>query len=337
MILSEGRLREKPAVFRAMTGLDREEFDALAQDVVPSIAAAVTAEQDRRRGRQRHRSAGGGHPFSLSFREQLLLVVVWLRVYPTSPVLGFLFGISHPTVLRTIARVLPILEQAGRDTMRLPGHGERGRRSQRALPDLLAAIPELAVIVDTFEQRVQRPRDQEAADRHYSGKKKQHTLKSQVAIDADSGKVVDVPDSVCGPTSDLRVLQASGLLDRLDPDVGVLGRPGLRRDGGPPPDRPGVHATSQATRAPTPTRGCRLQHRVCRRTDRRRAYHRPDATLSGARATGSPSSTGPHRPRPGRRRPRQPTTGSPIRSAHMRLTATAGRGQLALLPYCAHL
>ena len=223
MILSEGRLREKPAVFRAMTGLNREEFDALAQDVVPSIAAAVTAEQDRRRGRQRHRSAGGGHPFSLSFREQLLLVVVWLRVYPTSPVLGFLFGISHPTVLRTIARVLPILEQAGRDTMRLPGHGERGRRSQRALPDLLAAIPELAVIVDTFEQRVQRPRDQEAADRHYSGKKKQHTLKSQVAIDADSGKVVDVPDSVCGPTSDLRVLQASGLLDRLDPDVGVLG------------------------------------------------------------------------------------------------------------------
>jgi DDE superfamily endonuclease/Helix-turn-helix of DDE superfamily endonuclease len=190
---------------------------------VPSIAAAVTAEQDRRRGRQRQRSAGGGHPFSLSLREQLLLVVVWLRVYPTSPVLGFLFGVSHPTVLRTIARVLPILEQAGRDTMRLPGHGERGRRSQRALPDLLAAIPELTVIVDTFEQRVQRPRDQEAADRHYSGKKKQHTLKSQVAIDADSGKVVDVPASVCGPTSDLRVLNASGLLDRLDPDVGVLG------------------------------------------------------------------------------------------------------------------
>ena len=136
---------------------------------------------------------------------------------------GFLFGISHPTVLRTIARVLPILEQAGRDTMRLPGHGQRGRRSRRNLPDLLAAIPELTVIVDTFEQRVQRPRDQEEADRHYSGKKKQHTLKSQVAIDAESGQVVDVPDSVCGPTSDLTVLKASGLLDRLDPDVGVLG------------------------------------------------------------------------------------------------------------------
>ena len=223
MILSEGRLREKPAVFRAMTGLHIVEFEALAQDVVPSIAAAVTAEQERRRGRPRQRGAGGGHPFSLTLREQLLLVIVWLRVYPTSPVLGFLFGISHPTVLRTIARVLPILEQAGRDTMRLPGHGERGRRSRQQLPEVLAAIPDLAVIVDSFEQRVQRPRDQEEADRHYSGKKKQHTLKSQVAINAGSGKVVDVPESVCGPTSDLTLLKASGLIERLGPDIGVLG------------------------------------------------------------------------------------------------------------------
>jgi DDE superfamily endonuclease/Helix-turn-helix of DDE superfamily endonuclease len=223
MILSEARLREVPAAFRGMTGLQIAEFDALAQDVVPSIAAAVTAEHDQRRGRARQRAAGGGHPFSLSLREQLLLVVVWLRVYPTSPVLGFLFGISHPTVLRTIARVLPILEQAGRDTMRLPGHGERGRRSRRSLNDLLVAIPDLTVIVDRFEQRVQRPRDQEEADRYYSGKKQPPTLKSQVAIDGDTGKVVDVSESVCGPTAELTLLKASGLLDRVGPDVGVLG------------------------------------------------------------------------------------------------------------------
>jgi hypothetical protein len=223
MILSEGRLREVPAAFRAMTGLSSEEFDALARDVVPPIAAAVAAGRDRRRGRQARRAAGGGHPFALSLREQLLLVVVWLRVYPTSPVLGFLFGVGHQTVLRTIALVLPILEQAGRDTMRLPGHGQRGRRSRRGLPALLAAIPELAVIIDTFEQRVQRPRDRGDADRYYSGKKKQHTLKTQIAADRRTGKIVDVPDSVCGPTSDLALLKASGLLDRLAPDVGALG------------------------------------------------------------------------------------------------------------------
>src|SRR3954451_13673776 len=159
MILSEGRLREKPAVFRAMTGMSWEEFDGVARGVVPLVTREAAAEPARRRRGKRRRAAGGGHPFALSFRAQLLLTGVWLRVYPTSPVLGFLFGISHPTVLRTIARVLPILEQAGRDTMRLPGHGERGRRSRRSLNDLLVAIPDLTVIVDSFEQRVQRPRD----------------------------------------------------------------------------------------------------------------------------------------------------------------------------------
>jgi hypothetical protein len=223
MILSEARLREKPGVFRAMTGLDVEEFDGLARDLVPTVAAEAAAAPDRRRRRKRRRAAGGGHPFALSFRTQLLLTVIWLRQYPTSPVLGFLFGISHPTVLRTLARVLPVLEQAGRDTMRLPGHGERGRRSRRTLNDLLVAIPDLTVIVDSFEQRVQRPRDQEEADRYYSGKKKQHTRKSQIAIDGETGKVVDVSESVCGPTADLTLLKASGLLDRVDPDVGVLG------------------------------------------------------------------------------------------------------------------
>lgn len=110
MILSEARLREVPSAFRAMTGMSVDEFTALARDIVPSVASA---EATRRSRRKRQRAVGGGHPFTLSFRAQLLLVVVWLRVYPTSPVLGFLFGISHPTVLRTIARVLPILEQPG--------------------------------------------------------------------------------------------------------------------------------------------------------------------------------------------------------------------------------
>ena len=44
-----------------------------------------------------------------------------------------------------------------------------------------AETPALAVLVDTFEQPVQRPKDRAEADTYYSGKKKRHTLKSQVA------------------------------------------------------------------------------------------------------------------------------------------------------------
>jgi len=54
--------------------------------------------------------------------------------------------------------------------------------------------------VDTFEQRVQRPAGQEEQQRWYSGKKKGHTIKSQVAVEEETGRIVDVGDSVPGPT-----------------------------------------------------------------------------------------------------------------------------------------
>jgi DDE superfamily endonuclease len=127
--------------------------------------------------------------------------------------------VSDSTVSRVIGRVLPLLEQAGRDTMRLPDPGKKHRRT---LDALLAALPEVVVIIDRFEQRVQRPRDRQAADALYSGKKKQHTLKSQLAVDED-GRIVDVAASVRGPTADLTLLAQSGLLERLPPGVGGMG------------------------------------------------------------------------------------------------------------------
>ncbi len=59
------------------------------------------------------------------------------------------------TVGRYIRHVLPVLEKAGQASMRLP---DPGRKRRRKLPDLVKAIPELAVVVDTFEQAVQRPK-----------------------------------------------------------------------------------------------------------------------------------------------------------------------------------
>lgn len=146
--------------------------------------------------------------------------MVWLRVYPTHEVLGYLFGISDSTVSRIIQRVLPLLEQAGRDTMRMP---DPGRKRRRSLDELLHDTPELAVVIDTFEQKIQRPKDPNERDTFYSGKKKTHTLKSQIAVDEDTGAVVDVSDSVPGPTADIKVLEQSGLLKRLPEGVGGIG------------------------------------------------------------------------------------------------------------------
>jgi hypothetical protein len=206
-----------PQVFRSMTGLSVTEFDTVVADILPAYATQHIARLSRP---VRRRAVGAGHPFGLRVRDQILLTVIWLRIYPTNEVLGYLLGVSDSTVSRVIHRVVPLLEQAGRDTMRMP---DPGRKHRRELPDLLRETPQLAVIIDSFEQRVQRPKDRVEADWYYSGKKKAHTLKSQVAVDESTGEIVDVSVSVRGPMADLALLKASHLGERLPEGVGMIG------------------------------------------------------------------------------------------------------------------
>lgn len=208
-------LRKHPAVFRHLTGLTVAVFDELAAEVIPAVEAAHREKLDRP---DRRRAIGGGDDFDLATVDQLLLTVVWLRQYPTNEVLGFLFGVSDSTASRARARCLPVLERAGKDTMRMPDPGAPRRKR---LPALLAGTPGLAVVIDSFEQRTHRPKRSQRA--YYSGKKKAHTLKSQVAVDEESGRFVGVSDSAPGPWADIKLLKKSRLLRRLPEGVGGIG------------------------------------------------------------------------------------------------------------------
>jgi hypothetical protein len=215
MIARLDHLRAHPAVSAHLTGVTVGVFDDLAAEVVPAVEAARRKALDRP---DRRRAIGGGDAFDLSTADQVLLTVIWLRQYPTNEVLGFLFGVSDSTASRARTRCLPALERAGRDTMRMPDPGAARRKR---LPALLAGTPGLAVVIDSFEQRTHRPKRRQRA--YYSGKKKAHTLKSQVAVDEASGRVVDVSDSVPGPWADIKLLAKSRLLKRLPKGVGGIG------------------------------------------------------------------------------------------------------------------
>jgi len=215
MIARLAHLRNHPRVFGHLTGLTVAAFDELAAQVAPAVEAAHRKKLDRP---DRRRAIGGGDAFDLATADQLLLTVVWLRQYPTNEVLGFLSGVSDPTASRARARCLPALERAGKDTMRMPDPGAARRKR---LPALLADTPGLAVVVDSFEQRTQRPRRRQRA--YYSGKKKAHTPKSQVGVDEGSGRFVDVSDSVPGRWADIKLLRRSRLMRRLPAGVGGIG------------------------------------------------------------------------------------------------------------------
>lgn len=210
-------LKKHGSVFVKMTGLRPREFDALLEEILPRFAET---ERHRLSRTERQRAIGGGDKADLSERDQILLTVIWLRLYPTHDVLGFLFGVSQPTVGRYIRHVLPVLEKAGQASMRLP---DPGRQRRRKLPDLVKDIPELAVVVDTLEQAVQRPKQPAERPSWYSGKKRTHTLKTQVTVDENTGWFVDVSDTVEGRSSDITILRQSGLLTRLPPDIACMG------------------------------------------------------------------------------------------------------------------
>jgi hypothetical protein len=251
------RLRKHSAVFRSLTGLTPDVFDALVADVLPALADADFARHDRP---ERGRADGGGRTPGLEPADRILLAVVWLRVYPTYAVLGYLFGVSESAARRLAGWSLPVLAAAGNDTMRMP---DPGRHRRRDLPAVLRHTPGLAVLVDSFEQPTHRPKRRQRA--YYSGKKKRHTLKSQVGVEEETGRVVHVPPTVPGPTADFKLLGRSRLLGRLPTGDGLIGDKAYIGAG---ELRPGVACTTPRRKPrgqPRPAADVRYNRAVSRR------------------------------------------------------------------------
>src|SRR6476660_4653611 len=135
MILRYAHLSRHPEVFHAMTGLTVAALDELVADLLP---ACVTAKQQRLTRPNRRRAIGGGRHDHLCWTKQILLTVIWLRTYPTKEVLAYLSGVSDSTISRVLARMVPLREAAGKDTMRMP---DPGRKRRRQLDDLLHDTP----------------------------------------------------------------------------------------------------------------------------------------------------------------------------------------------------
>jgi len=209
-------LTRSPTVFRAVIGITVAEYRQIVAELAEPYAVAKRA---RRARPDRRRAPGGGRRFTLSLADQVLLTIIWLRQYPTFPVLGYLFGLADRPASRIVARLLPLSEAAGRDSMRLPDPGPYHRRD---LPLLLLNTPGLLVVVDTFEQRVQRPADHAEQRQWYSGKQQAHTTNVPVGVAAATGQIVDVADSVPWPTAAISVRKNSGLCGRLPPGTGLM-------------------------------------------------------------------------------------------------------------------
>lgn len=181
----------------------------------------------------RRRAPGAGRPATCSLETQLAMTLVWLRVYPTFAVLAFLFGLHESNAWRNVQETLQTLQSMADFPFEKPA---KERKTLRSLEAVMDAFPDVVLVIDAKEQRTQRPKSDKDNDRqkpYYSGKKKAHTLKNQVAVQP-GGKIGAVSASVPGGANhDLRLLRDSRLLDNLSEGEAAMmdkGYDGITKD-----------------------------------------------------------------------------------------------------------
>ncbi|GGM53015.1 hypothetical protein GCM10008956_31290 [Deinococcus arenae] len=159
-----------------------------------------------------------GRPTALHVSEQLLLTLEFWRAYRTFAHLGHDWNIHETTVQRTVERVETALIQSG--AFRLPGR--KSLKEEENVCQILA--------VDAAETPCERPTSKQR--RWYSGKKKRHTLKTQVVINVSTRMILCVATAF-GSMHDLTLFRRSGL--RIHPETALIsdaGYQGIRRHHG---------------------------------------------------------------------------------------------------------
>lgn len=221
-MLTYTTLKDRPRNFLAATGLTVDEFEKL----LPAFQAAYEKRypQDRTQaGQPRQRRVGGGRKGALAAdADKLLFILVYQKTNPLQSMHGLEFNLSQPQANEWIHRLLPVLQDALRELGHAP---ERDASRVAASPLVLESAPELAI--DGTERRRQRPKDPTQQPQHYSGKKKAHTDKNIVLVNAQTGKVVYLGPTVRGKTHDKKAADEAHIVyppnATLDKDTGFQG------------------------------------------------------------------------------------------------------------------
>jgi hypothetical protein len=238
-MITYNKLTRRPAAARSLIGMSLPAYDKLYEEFEAAHAQRLQAMSQTRRTRQpRQRAVGAGRRYTYSLRDRLLMTLFWLRVYTTYAVMGFLFDLDPTNVEDNVKDVLATLECMSSFASERPAAERNKLRSVAAVMD---AFPDVRLVIDAKEQRIQRPQPgkddegqpQDRQKPYYSGKKKTHTLKNQVAV-APDGRIEAVSASVPGgATHDLTLLRQTQLLTQLaEGEAAMLdkGYDGIRND-----------------------------------------------------------------------------------------------------------
>lgn len=206
---------------RALFGLEPAALSELLAAALPILLERRLAQQQAKPGRRR--GPGGGRRRKLPPYQEVLLTLLYLRHNVSHAVCGAMFGVSADISENRFHEVVTVLRDVC-PAERFDAQKKWTKREPSWHPDTLDQV-----LVDSFETPVSRPSLPDKQRKFYSGKKKRHTIKSQIVTDA-RGEVLCVEAGRPGPTSDKTLYEGSAAAGQYPQaarraDLGYVGVP----------------------------------------------------------------------------------------------------------------
>lgn len=184
------------SVLRSLSGLRIKQFVELHQKFdIELVNRKIDAKVERQR------VPGDGRKDTLQNSEGMLFfILLYLKVYPTMELVGFLFEVAKSQACTWVKTFQPVLEAVLGKTHDLP------KRKISAMEEFIELFPNVKkVVVAGTERPRTRPKNREQQRLYYSGKKKRHTLKNTIVVDPKRKKVLILTPTMHGSVHDKRV------------------------------------------------------------------------------------------------------------------------------------
>lgn len=196
MSLTYSKIAQRPTTFLRMCGITVAQFNQILPTISELWALEIIGKYKR-----------PGRPYDLSIEDMMLMLLLYYRSYTTQMFIGYLFDLDAGRV----CRIIRILEPLFANVMAISKTRHLSEEEIRHM------------IVDATEQPIERPvRGQK---KWYSGKKKRHTVKTEVRI-TNRGRIVKVSKSVPGSVHDFALFKEEEPTPQdshLFVDLGYLG------------------------------------------------------------------------------------------------------------------
>lgn len=182
MSLSYEKLSQTPVNFLQLVGLSVEQFKEVVKKVRPEWEKLEKQKQCE------------GRPSNLdTLADKVLCVLIYYRTYMTHTFLGYLVNLHNSNICRLLKKLEPLLAK------KITIKKDRSLTYEKVVK----------ILADVTEQTTQRPKA--GQKRYYSGKKKNHTIKTEIVIE-ESGKIISVSRSHKGRVHDFRMRKQAKLL-----------------------------------------------------------------------------------------------------------------------------